>query len=206
MREPELNPIEIRILELLANGKIVKEIATKLRLSPGTVRSALARIYQKFDVHSSTAAVAAYLRSNLRSARLSAEKTIRYRQALIRGDFDGAIALWDNTLVSARPVEARIYMCVVLLMRDRWADAMEEAKMLIGHEASLIYVFQQWLDGDENALLMLQRLVGSLQSGTHGRCAGLIALYLGGIKHNLMQIVRESSSEFFIELENQFRR
>jgi DNA-binding NarL/FixJ family response regulator len=53
----ELRPSERKILELLATGLANKEIATRLGLSPGTVRWHLENIYGKLHVHSRMEAV-----------------------------------------------------------------------------------------------------------------------------------------------------
>lgn len=53
---------EREVLELLAEGCLYKEIADKLQISYRTVSTHLEHIYQKFQVHSRTQAVAKHLR------------------------------------------------------------------------------------------------------------------------------------------------
>jgi DNA-binding NarL/FixJ family response regulator len=57
----ELSAREQEVLELLANGYLVKEIADQLGLGFGTVRTYVRRIYEKMHVHSRSEAVAKYL-------------------------------------------------------------------------------------------------------------------------------------------------
>jgi DNA-binding CsgD family transcriptional regulator len=45
-----LTPRECEILELLASGKSMKELARDLGVSPNTVKTHVARVYQKLDV------------------------------------------------------------------------------------------------------------------------------------------------------------
>jgi DNA-binding CsgD family transcriptional regulator len=54
-----LTPREREILELVATGKVNAEIARLLWISPETVRKHLENVYEKLDVHTRTAAVAA---------------------------------------------------------------------------------------------------------------------------------------------------
>lgn len=53
----ELTPSERKILEWLSTGLANKEIADRLKLSPGTVRWHLENIYEKLHVHSRTEAL-----------------------------------------------------------------------------------------------------------------------------------------------------
>ncbi len=64
----ELSAREREVLELLANGYLVKEIADKLGLGFGTVRTYIRRIYEKMHVHSRSQAVAKYLQRSPPSA------------------------------------------------------------------------------------------------------------------------------------------
>jgi len=57
----ELSAREREVLEFLANGFLVKEIADQLGLGFGTVRTYIRRIYEKMHVHSRSQAVAKYL-------------------------------------------------------------------------------------------------------------------------------------------------
>lgn len=56
--EKDLTKRELEIVELMANGKSRKEIATELFISPNTVDSHLNKIYQKLHVSTGTEAVA----------------------------------------------------------------------------------------------------------------------------------------------------
>ncbi|MDA7510624.1 LuxR C-terminal-related transcriptional regulator, partial [Verrucomicrobia bacterium] len=56
---------EQRVLELLIDGKIKKEVADMLDLSYHTVDNYVRRIYQKLHVHSLSAAVAKAIRDKL---------------------------------------------------------------------------------------------------------------------------------------------
>lgn len=53
-----LAPRELEVLELLATGLTLKEIANTLNLSFHTIREYTERIYRKFQVHSRAQAVA----------------------------------------------------------------------------------------------------------------------------------------------------
>lgn len=53
---PHLTAREIAILDLVARGLGDKTIATRLALSPGTVRNRLTRLYRKLGVPGRTAA------------------------------------------------------------------------------------------------------------------------------------------------------
>lgn len=57
----ELSIREREVLQLLADGLLVKEIADQLQLSFGTVRTYIRRIYEKLHVHSRSQAVARFL-------------------------------------------------------------------------------------------------------------------------------------------------
>ena len=57
----ELSAREREVLDFLANGFLVKEIADQLGLGFGTVRTYIRRIYEKMHVHSRSQAVAKYL-------------------------------------------------------------------------------------------------------------------------------------------------
>ncbi len=73
--ESELTAREREILGYLAKGFSNKEIATKLELSPFTVKAHLANIFEKLHVRSRTEAVVAYLKPSAEpqasSARIS---------------------------------------------------------------------------------------------------------------------------------------
>lgn len=56
-----LSPRQLEILQLLAQGNTVKEIADQLRLSVETVRSYVKVVYQKLHVRSRTEALLKYL-------------------------------------------------------------------------------------------------------------------------------------------------
>jgi DNA-binding NarL/FixJ family response regulator len=60
-RMPGLTPRESQILEMLAQGKVPKEVADKLGLSYATVRDYLKAVYSKLHVRSRTEAVIKYL-------------------------------------------------------------------------------------------------------------------------------------------------
>lgn len=53
------------IVELIASGLSNKQIGLQLKISSHTVDTYLARVYQKYDVHSRTAIVAAWLGGKL---------------------------------------------------------------------------------------------------------------------------------------------
>lgn len=61
-RAGELTLRELEVLNLVAEGLTNGEIAQQLWISPGTVRRHLENIYEKFGVHTRTAAVAAVRR------------------------------------------------------------------------------------------------------------------------------------------------
>lgn len=52
-----ISPREYETLELLANGLTNKEIARKLEVSPNTVKTHLARLYEKLNVQRRTQAI-----------------------------------------------------------------------------------------------------------------------------------------------------
>ena len=60
----QLSDREMEILALIAEGCPNKEIASRLFISPGTVRTHLMHIYEKLHVHCRTEAAAKYLRLN----------------------------------------------------------------------------------------------------------------------------------------------
>jgi DNA-binding NarL/FixJ family response regulator len=64
----ELSNREMEILALIAEGCPNKEIAFRLCISGGTVRTHLMHIYEKLHVHCRTEAAAKYLRTNPASA------------------------------------------------------------------------------------------------------------------------------------------
>ena len=57
-----LTPRENEILELLATGKMNKEVADKLQISSGTVRKHIQHIYEKLHVNTRVEAVNVYLK------------------------------------------------------------------------------------------------------------------------------------------------
>jgi DNA-binding NarL/FixJ family response regulator len=59
---PELSPREQEILNWLAQGFLIKEIAERLGIGFDTVRTHIRRIYEKLQVHSRAQAVAKFLR------------------------------------------------------------------------------------------------------------------------------------------------
>ncbi len=59
----ELSTREREVLEFLAKGYLIKEIADQLGLGFDTVRTYIRRIYEKMHVHSRAQAVAKYLQS-----------------------------------------------------------------------------------------------------------------------------------------------
>lgn len=68
----QLSTREMEILALVAEGCPNKEIAARLGISSGTVRTHLMHIYEKLHVHCRTEAAAKYLRTNPPDARDSA--------------------------------------------------------------------------------------------------------------------------------------
>jgi DNA-binding NarL/FixJ family response regulator len=60
----ELSSRELEVLELLAKGYLIKEIADQLGIGFDTVRTYIRRIYEKMHVHSRAQAVAKYLQSS----------------------------------------------------------------------------------------------------------------------------------------------
>ena len=57
----ELTEREVEVLESIAQGKRIKEVAVELGISATTVQTYLRRIYEKLQVHSQAEAVAKYL-------------------------------------------------------------------------------------------------------------------------------------------------
>ena len=57
-----LTPRENEILELLATGKMNKEVADHLHISSGTVRKHIQHIYEKLQVNTRVEAVNVYLK------------------------------------------------------------------------------------------------------------------------------------------------
>lgn len=53
---------EVEVLETIASGKRIKEVATELGVGVSTVQTYLRRIYEKLQVHSQAEAVAKFLR------------------------------------------------------------------------------------------------------------------------------------------------
>jgi DNA-binding CsgD family transcriptional regulator len=52
-----VTPRELQVLELLAGGKANKEIAQALGVSPNTIKTQIASLYQKLDVQRRTQAI-----------------------------------------------------------------------------------------------------------------------------------------------------
>ncbi len=63
--DQKLSPRESEILALVAEGLAVPDIATRLHLGQGTVKTHLQRIYEKLGVSDRAAAVAAAMRAGL---------------------------------------------------------------------------------------------------------------------------------------------
>ncbi len=61
----DLTDREREVLDLLARGRLNKQIADQLRISLNTVRNHIRSIYDKLDVHSRAAATACYVKSAL---------------------------------------------------------------------------------------------------------------------------------------------
>jgi DNA-binding NarL/FixJ family response regulator len=62
---PELTPREREVVQLLAEGKSSKEVASILGTSPATVETQRAKIMQKLDLHSVTDLVRYAIRNNI---------------------------------------------------------------------------------------------------------------------------------------------
>ena len=60
--KPELSKREIEVLERIALGKRIKEVAFEMGVSDTTIQTYLRRIYDKLQVHSQAEAVAKFLR------------------------------------------------------------------------------------------------------------------------------------------------
>ena len=58
--EGQLGPHLFRILRLLANGRLIDEIAEELGLAPSSIRASLSRIYDALHVKNATQAVALF--------------------------------------------------------------------------------------------------------------------------------------------------
>lgn len=71
VNEATLTGQERRVLELLAEGQLYKEIADALGISLHTVRTHIRSIYEKLQVHSRTAAVVAFLASGRKVTRMN---------------------------------------------------------------------------------------------------------------------------------------
>jgi len=63
--QPALSERERQILSLAADGGSVTDMAKRLHVSQGTVKSHLQRLYQKLEVSDRTAAVAEAMRRGL---------------------------------------------------------------------------------------------------------------------------------------------
>ena len=63
--QPSLTTRELQVLELLATGKRNKEIAAALGMSGDTASAHIKNIFQKFNVHDRTAAMAEALRRGI---------------------------------------------------------------------------------------------------------------------------------------------
>ncbi|MFF7164458.1 LuxR C-terminal-related transcriptional regulator [Streptomyces sp. NPDC008086] len=60
-RRPQLSPRERQVMDLLASGRRVGEVARELFLTDKTVRNYLSRIYRKLDVRSQSEAILRWL-------------------------------------------------------------------------------------------------------------------------------------------------
>src|SRR5262249_19659546 len=92
----QLSAREVEVLDLLAKGHLIKEIADRLNIGFGTVRTYIRRIYEKLHVHSRAHAVPKYLPPPARSKKdksrcrrgIEAEcSLIRYRSYPHRNPF-----------------------------------------------------------------------------------------------------------------------
>lgn len=63
--DPQLSENELEALEMAANGLSNREIAVKLIVSPGTVKTYLHRAYEKLGAHDRAAAIAEAMRRRL---------------------------------------------------------------------------------------------------------------------------------------------
>jgi DNA-binding NarL/FixJ family response regulator len=63
--QPSLTPREFQVLQLLATGKRNKEIASALGISADTTNAHVKSIFQKFNVHDRTAALAEAIRRGI---------------------------------------------------------------------------------------------------------------------------------------------
>ena len=66
-RTPLLTPVELRVLQLVAEGRTAREIGEVLFMAEKTVKNHLSNIYRKLDVRNSSHAVAAAYRRGLLS-------------------------------------------------------------------------------------------------------------------------------------------
>lgn len=205
MKQPELRPTETQLLQLLARGKSVKVIAAEIQWTISKTKSHLVNIYKKLGVNTSTAAVAWYMQHREHTRQQPDDAIRHYRRALVASDFMAATNQWIATPLDDRPAEARIYVCVMYLLQNKGAHAMEEANALTGQEAGLVFMLQQWLAGDDNALPMVRNLLSAVPAGARAKQAGLLALYFGGLRKNLADISAAASHALVIDLEHETR-
>ena len=60
---PRLTERQTKIVEMIAAGYTDKQLAGRLGMSPGTLRTHLDRMFRRFGVHTRAALVACWLRS-----------------------------------------------------------------------------------------------------------------------------------------------
>jgi DNA-binding CsgD family transcriptional regulator len=60
---PSLTERQTKIVEMIAAGYTDKQLAGRLGMSPGTLRTHLDRLFRRFGVHTRAALVAGWLRS-----------------------------------------------------------------------------------------------------------------------------------------------
>jgi len=60
---PRLTDRQTKIVEMIAAGYTDKQLAGRLGMSPGTLRTHLDRMFRRFGVHTRAALVACWLRS-----------------------------------------------------------------------------------------------------------------------------------------------
>jgi DNA-binding CsgD family transcriptional regulator len=61
---PSLTEKQTKIVEMIAAGYTDKQLAGRLGMSPGTLRTHLDRMFRRFGVHTRAALVACWLRSH----------------------------------------------------------------------------------------------------------------------------------------------
>jgi len=200
MKQPEFGAQDAHLLQLLANGKSVKAIMAEMNWTFSKAKARLGRIYRELNVHNGTAAAVWYVQNMAHVSAHMSDAAHSYRHALESGDFVTATRKWEATGIQDRPADAAIHVSLMYVLQDKPTYATETSALLPANEMIMVFMFQQWLAGEEYVLPLLLKQLASLPPGSRARHAGYMALYRYSRTRNLDKLAALAAEVLIVEL------